>query len=66
LEEAYRVILHFRVEHQARKLEAGKDPDNFVDPGELGPIERARLKDAFRLIAHVQREVARRYSISRL
>jgi CBS domain-containing protein len=66
LEEAYRVILHFRVEHQARQLEVGKDPDNFVDPGELGPIERARLKDAFRLIAHVQREVARRYSISRL
>lgn len=66
LEEAYRVILEARVEHQARQLEAEAPPDNFVDPGELGPIERARLKDAFRVIGHVQRDVARRYSISRM
>jgi CBS domain-containing protein len=66
LEEAYRVILHLRVETQARQVEAGRDPDGFVDPGDLGSIERARLKDAFRLISHVQRDVARRYSITRL
>jgi CBS domain-containing protein len=66
LEEAYRVILTARVEHQARQMAAGESPDNFVDPGELGPIERARLKDAFGVIGHVQRDVAREYSISRL
>ena len=66
LEEAYRVILNARMEHQARQMAAKESPDNFIDPGELGPIERARLKDAFGVIAHVQHEVARRYSFSRL
>lgn len=66
LEEAYRVVLEARVEHQARQVDAGEQPDNFIDPRSLGRIERARLKDAFRVIAHVQRDAARRHGISRI
>jgi CBS domain-containing protein len=66
LEESYRVILDSRVEHQARQVESGTAPDNFIDPETLGAIDRARLKDAFRAISHVQRDVARRFGIARL
>jgi CBS domain-containing protein len=64
LEEAYRVILEARLSHQAARVENEVDADNFLDPAELGSIGRARLKDAFRVITHVQRDVARRYSLS--
>jgi CBS domain-containing protein len=60
------VVLEARVEHQARQVDAGETPDNFIDPRSLGRIERARLKDAFRVIAHVQRDAARRHGISRI
>jgi CBS domain-containing protein len=66
LEEAYRVVLDFRAQHQAAKVEAGLVADNFLNPSSLGRVARASLKDAFRAIAHAQRVVARRYSISRI
>ncbi|MGH2657964.1 MAG: putative nucleotidyltransferase substrate binding domain-containing protein [Actinomycetota bacterium] len=65
LEEAYRVILDARLAHQTARVGKGLDADNFLDPYELGAIGRARLKDAFRVIAHVQREVGRRFPMTR-
>ena len=36
----------------------GEAPDDFVDPGELGPLARSGLKEAFRVITRAQRQLA--------
>jgi CBS domain-containing protein len=66
LEEAYRVILDARLAHQGARVERGLEADDYLDPSELGAIGRARLKDAFRVITHVQREVGRRFALTRV
>lgn len=62
LEEAFHVFLETRLDHQVRQVESAEPPDNLVDPRRLGRIERNRLKDAFRIVAHVQRDLGRRLS----
>lgn len=58
LEEAFRLLWQIRLEHQVRQVRAGSEPDDFVDPAELGPIARLGLKEAFRIIGGEQRGLA--------
>ena len=58
LEESYRLLWDVRLEHQAAQVRAGQRPDDHVDPKALGPLARASLKGAFRLIAGEQKAVA--------
>jgi len=58
LEEAFRLLWQIRLEHQVRQVRAGTEPDDFVDPGDLGPIARLGLKEAFRIIGNQQRGLA--------
>ena len=55
LEEAFELIFGLRLAHQVAQLEAGEEPDDFVDPAALSPLTRASLKEAFRAVAGVQR-----------
>jgi CBS domain-containing protein len=59
LTEAFRFLWQVRVEHQARQVEAGAEPDDLVDPAILGPLTRQGLKDAFRMIGRGQAALAR-------
>ncbi len=61
LEDAYAFIGALRARHQALALRAGRPPDNFVAPEELSALERAQLKDAFRVIATMQQALESRY-----
>jgi CBS domain-containing protein len=61
LEDAYAFIGALRARHQARALRAGRPADNFVAPDALSALERAHLKDAFRVIATMQQALERRY-----
>jgi CBS domain-containing protein len=61
LEDAYGFVGTLRSRHQARALRACRPADNFVVPGELSELERAHLKDAFRVIATMQQALERRY-----
>jgi CBS domain-containing protein len=61
LEDAYGFVGTLRSRHQARALRACRPADNFVAPGELSELERAHLKDAFRVIATMQQALERRY-----
>jgi CBS domain-containing protein len=54
LEDAFTTLCRVRLEHQAAQVERSASPDNHVDPDELPPSERRRLKDAFRAIARAQ------------
>ena len=58
LQEAFELVCHLRLDHQVGQLEAGAQPDDYVDPTELTPLTRNYLKEAFRAIASVQRHIA--------
>lgn len=50
LAEAFRFLVDVRLRHQTAQVRAGVAPDDFVDPAELGSIERSGLREAFRTI----------------
>jgi CBS domain-containing protein len=58
LGEAYRLLTALRMEHQVRQLEAGTDPDDYVDPKALNTLTRRYLREAFRLVASTQKGLA--------
>jgi CBS domain-containing protein len=58
LEEAFRLLWQIRLEHQVRQVRRNEVPDDFVDPAELGPIARLGLKEAFRITANAQQDLA--------
>jgi CBS domain-containing protein len=58
LDEAFRFLMDLRLRHQAAQVRAGTPVDDFVDPHELGPIERSGLREAFRTIRGEQTALA--------
>jgi CBS domain-containing protein len=58
LEEAFRFLWEVRLRHHVEQLRAGRAPDDFVDPKDLGGVARQGLKEAFRIIAHAQKGLA--------
>jgi len=58
LDEAFRFLLHLRLRHQAAQVRAGTTVDDFIDPHDLGPIERSGLRKAFRTIRGEQQALA--------
>ena len=54
----YRDTLGFKVEYE--------QPDNFVDPDNLSPLERGHLKDAFRVVQTMQEALIQRFSAATL
>ncbi|HEU5224253.1 MAG TPA: DUF294 nucleotidyltransferase-like domain-containing protein [Actinomycetota bacterium] len=58
LVEAFELMWQVRLEHQSRCVERGVVPDDLVDPGELGPLTRQALKEAFRMIDGAQDRLA--------
>jgi CBS domain-containing protein len=63
--DAFELVSQLRLDHQAEQLQAGVDPDDVIDLGELNPLIQRYLKDAFRAIAAVQRHVANDLSWNR-
>ena len=63
LEDAFRLLWHVRLEHQARCVREDRPPDDFVDPKELGPVARQGLKESFRIIARQQRALSTEFGI---
>jgi CBS domain-containing protein len=61
LREAYEVVSRIRLEHQLACLAAGRAPDNFVNPHELGKADRLLLKEAFKTIGWLQRTLEDRF-----
>jgi CBS domain-containing protein len=65
LVDAFEFIATLRVQHQVRQIKAGQQPDNYISPSELSPLERGHLKDAFSLIASIQETLGQRYQAGR-
>ncbi len=56
--EAWDLVVELRLEHQVEQLRAGRPADDHLDPGELNPLTRRYLREAFRAVAAVQRAVS--------
>ncbi|MGV6827704.1 MAG: putative nucleotidyltransferase substrate binding domain-containing protein [bacterium] len=64
--DALEYIASLRMRHQARQIHTGIDPDNYLQPESLSGLERAHLKDAFRLVQEMQETLSHRYQAGRL
>jgi CBS domain-containing protein len=62
--EAFRFLWGVRLEHQVRQYRAGTPPDDFIEPAELGQVERQGVKEAFRIIARAQKTLATEMGVS--
>lgn len=58
LREAFLVAWRVRLEHHANCIEAGRPPDNYIDPKALPPLMRQDLREAFRAIAAAQKKLS--------
>jgi CBS domain-containing protein len=64
LSEAFELVCALRMEHQVEQLRAGRAPDDLIDPARLTPFTRNSLKQAFRIVAKVQRGIATQLGLS--
>jgi CBS domain-containing protein len=55
LAEAFDLFAELRLERQVLALRAGEPPGDFVDPKALNALTRRYVRDAFRVVASVQR-----------
>jgi len=63
LDESFHLLWQIRLEHQCEQSRRGSAIDDFVDPGDLGPITRRALREAFRSITRVQRSLATEFGV---
>lgn len=61
LYEAYAVMCRLRLMHQLARIEAGKAADNFIDPRDLGKADRLLLKEAFKTVGWLLKELEGRF-----
>ena len=57
LREAFEIVSRIRLDHHAACIEAGRDPDNVIDPKDLPPLTRVYLREAFRAVAAAQKQL---------
>ena len=57
LREAFEIVARIRLDHHAACIEAGRDPDNIIDPKDLTPLTRVYLREAFRTVAAAQKQL---------
>jgi len=61
--EACAFLQTLRMREQAESLRQGRTPENTIRPGELGQMERERLRGAFKLVAEFQDLLFEKYAL---
>lgn len=61
LEHAFEYLMLLRIHHQFGQMEAGKKPDNFINPNSLSNLEKKTVREAFHLISKLQGHIVERY-----
>jgi CBS domain-containing protein len=59
LDEAWELLAGMRLEHQVEQHREGIPADDHLDPARLNPLARRYLREAFRAVSAVQRQVDR-------
>ena len=52
--DAYEFLAMLRMQHQSKRMQANKKPNNYLSPKDLSKLEREHLKDAFKVIKTMQ------------
>ena len=55
--DAFDLIAHTRLRHQADQIKSGDKPDNYLNPSDLSDFERSHLRDAFVVVKTMQSAV---------
>jgi signal-transduction protein with cAMP-binding, CBS, and nucleotidyltransferase domain len=63
LVEAFRVLWRIRLEHHLERIDAGAEPDDFVDPSAIGRVARSSMGGALRVIAEAQSALAKEVGV---
>jgi CBS domain-containing protein len=63
LQDAFDLISELRLAHQVQQLREGLEPDDYVDPGMLSRLTRGHLKEAFRAVASIQKQISAELSV---
>ncbi|WP_196138422.1 putative nucleotidyltransferase substrate binding domain-containing protein [Aliikangiella sp. G2MR2-5] len=66
LTDAFEFLSELRLQHQAKNIEQGKAPDNYLIPEEISSLERRHLKDTFEVVRTYQSALASRYQTGRI
>jgi len=59
MREVFELLLRLRIEQQVAQVERGEPPGNMLEPGELPPLLRSQMVQAFQAIATHQKALAR-------
>lgn len=65
LRDALELLAAIRIQHQARQIERGVEPDSFVAPAELSNFQRTQLKSAFQVVQRLQATIGQRHQAGR-
>ena len=52
-----------RIRHQARAIEEGREPNNYIEPEKVSASERHNLKEAFQVLSNAQKFLRFRYPV---
>lgn len=66
LREAFNLMMLLRLQHNLDQLKKGEELDNYIEPSELGTIQRSNLKMAFKAIDRLQSQIEIRYGLTTL
>jgi CBS domain-containing protein len=61
LKHAFEFIMVLRIHNQFGQLEAGRIPDNFINPSKLSNLEKRTIREAFGLISKLQDHIVETY-----
>lgn len=62
--EAYEFQMQLRLVHQMRMIEAGKQPNNYIDPADLSDLEKQTLKEAFAVEGRLQAYIKEEFNVT--
>lgn len=62
LEHAFEFVMLLRIHQQFEQMDAGREPDNFINPGDLTTLEKKTLKEACKLISAIEDSINRQYN----
>ncbi len=61
LEQAFEFLSLLRIHHQYDQIEAGLEPDNFINPDKLSNLEKKTFKEVCQLISRIQDSLVKQY-----
>jgi CBS domain-containing protein len=61
LKHAFEFIMLLRIHNQFGQIEAGRFPDNFINPSKLSNLEKRTIREAFSLISRLQDLIVEMY-----